>query len=213
MPLLDEFFRTIRERRPLLQEIQAASMGPKRTRVLGCCIEEQDRERKCVDVNAISRSLKCRNLEVEAGEEITMIFDECEYSLGRESGIAYRRGVFCLPEAGLYHFDLAVCFVADFTPESEASVSVGAVPLHGGFAEMRSYGQLVSSGSGATSAASNRTLLLSGDIYVCAQQLLCFVASLKKGSECRVKIRASDFNPPHAAKCTFVSIRQLCDLC
>ena len=167
----------------------------------------------CAQTSALTRSLGRRNIEVLMSQPQTIQFDRHEAGSRRENGIAYKRGAFCLPEAGWYHFDLNVCFVADKSLGDElgacgSNVSIGMVSLR--HEERFVYARIQSSEAGATRPSSNATVSLSGDVHVCAQQILSFVVSFTDPRVSHIKLRAADFNPDHSRPCTFVSIRQIC---
>uniref|UniRef100_A0A6C0C2U1 C1q domain-containing protein n=1 Tax=viral metagenome TaxID=1070528 RepID=A0A6C0C2U1_9ZZZZ len=175
--------------------------------------KKSDYAHTCTSLSALTRALGKRNLEIGTGESLTIPFDRHVTEIETDPRIAYNRGAFCLCEPGLYHFDLAVCFIVDKSLGEDlgkdgSNVSVGMVSLR--HEERFVYARLQASQASAARASANFTVMFSGNIHVCAQQIVSFVVSFSDPLTKHIKIRAADFNPDQLRECTSVSIYQVC---
>lgn len=181
----------------------------------GGCTNRTDPTPDCSDLNFLIRSAGRNTQHISAGKEGCIQFDTPESGTACGNGITYHQGMFYVCEPGLYHFDISVCFVAPNLTEDEqaaagSSVAIGVVPLASGFSERYVYARVPGRAASTIEAASNLSVTMSGDLYVCGQQILKFVAKSLDSRD--IKIRSTRMNPD-ASVCTWVSIRQVCRDC
>jgi len=167
----------------------------------------------------VHRSLSERNLVVPGSGEPVVLSFEALTSQEKECGssITHRNGVFYLSESGLYQLQATICIARVIVPgtlnPTQNFVTLGVIPIGGGFGARYVYARLAAEEGGAASPSKCESVSFSADIEVCGPQLLSFEARAPGGSSMTPDfvIVASKNNPDSRHMCSFLSIRRCSD--